>query len=112
MGSPAVQRRAEELGVGDVILNAQDKRAELLSLCELRGCSPEEVAFLGDDLQDLGAMLAAGVAATVADAPEEVRSRAHLVTKACGGRGAVRETVEILLRAQGRWEEVLASFLP
>ena len=111
-GSPAVERRAAELGVRDVVLNSSDKRTALRLLCEQHSLELAEVAFMGDDLQDLRAMMAAGVSLTVAGCPTELAERADLVTTAPGGRGAVREAVEWLLKKQGRWEKVLAEFLP
>lgn len=111
-GSAAVTRRAEELSVRDVILNAADKRAALAGLCEERDLTPEQVAFMGDDLQDLGALLLAGVAFSVAGCPPELAERVDHVTRAPGGRGAVREAVEVILKAQRHWDHVLERFLP
>ncbi len=109
--SPTVARRAEELKVREVVQWARDKRRALRDLMERRSFHPEEVLYLGDDLNDLPAFEAAGVRVAVADAVPAVRERADWVTEAAGGAGAVREVVDAVLRAQGRWEEALAAFL-
>ncbi len=109
--SPAVTRRARELSISEVVLNAEHKGEALKGLCQRLSLSLEEAAFLGDDLQDLSALMIAGVAFSVADCPPEVRARVDVVTRARGGRGAVREAVETLLKAQGRWDEIVARFL-
>ncbi len=109
--SAAVKRRARELGVRDVVLGSKDKGTALRELARRRGVSLERIAFLGDDLQDLPALQAAGVSFAVRDAPREVRARVDVVTRARGGEGAAREVAELLLRAQGRFEAALAHFL-
>ena len=72
---------------------------------------PEECAYMGDDWPDLAAMQIAGLAVTVPNAHDEVRKRAHLITQAYGGRGAVREFCDILLHANGSYDELLQEFL-
>jgi 3-deoxy-D-manno-octulosonate 8-phosphate phosphatase (KDO 8-P phosphatase) len=71
---------------------------------------PEQVAYIGDDLTDLVIMRRVGFAVAVANARPEVKRAAHYVTAACGGDGAVRETVELILRACGYWQEILAKY--
>lgn len=110
-GSPAVTRRANELGVRDVVLNSSNKGEALRELCAKRGVALDECAFVGDDLQDLPAMVAAGVSFSVSGAPEEVRARADVTTKARGGEGAVREVVDTILKSQGKFAAVLRHFL-
>jgi 3-deoxy-D-manno-octulosonate 8-phosphate phosphatase (KDO 8-P phosphatase) len=110
-GSAAVSRRAVELGIRDVVLNSKDKCNALQELAEQRQLSLDQIAFMGDDLQDLKAMLAAGVSISVADCPRELADRVDYVTSTAGGSGAVREAVEWLLRAQSRWDQVVAQFL-
>jgi 3-deoxy-D-manno-octulosonate 8-phosphate phosphatase (KDO 8-P phosphatase) len=73
--------------------------------------SPDALAYIGDDLLDLPALQRAGLAVTVADAVADVKRIAHVVTKAPGGHGAVRECVELLLRAQGVWDTVYRAFV-
>ena len=88
-----------------------DKAAALSQYAADKGVPLERVAFMGDDLNDREAMRAAGIAIAPADAAPEIRGEADLVTDACGGRGAAREMVEAVLRAQGRWEEAVNSYL-
>ena len=109
--SAIVSFRAEELKIRDVFLGHIDKRAAYAALKEKHGLADEEIAYIGDDLVDLPVMAQAGFPAAPADAVAEVRQYAALVTEAEGGRGAVREMVEFLLKAQGRWEDVVARFL-
>jgi len=109
--SAAVTRRARELGVRDVVLGSQDKGAALRRLARRRGLRLGQIAFAGDDLQDLPALRIAGLSIAVRDAPREVRARVDVVTRARGGAGAVREAIELLLRAQGRLRPALSHFL-
>ena len=74
------------------------------------GLAWQQVCYVGDDLVDLGAMSRAGVAVAVANAVAEARAAAHYVTKASGGNGAVREVVEIILKAQNKWNAVVADY--
>jgi len=99
--SPAVERRMRELGVTEVVQGARDKSGEIGELCGRLGRSLEATAFMGDDLPDLPAMRRVGLAIAPADADGRVREAAGLVTAAPGGRGAVREAIERLLRAKG-----------
>ncbi len=106
--SRVVERRAAELGVHRVFQGAHDK-GETMELFFREECvRPEETAYLGDDIVDLPALSRAGFAAAVGDAVPEVRAVADWVAAAHGGRGAVRELVEFILVAQGRWEAALA----
>jgi 3-deoxy-D-manno-octulosonate 8-phosphate phosphatase (KDO 8-P phosphatase) len=101
--SAAVEVRARELGVGLIFQGAADKRTTLHLALEAAGARPESVCYVGDDLPDLPALQLCGLAAAVADACPEVRGAAHYVTGRPGGRGAVREVIELILRAQGAW---------
>ena len=105
--SPIVERRARELGVATVIQGAADKGAALADLLRALQVSPEHCGYVGDDWPDLGAISQAGFAATVADAVPEVRRAAHWISAAPGGRGAVRELAEFILRAQGCFDAML-----
>ena len=100
--SAAVTRRMAELGVRHVYQGIEDKLAVLEHLRSTLGIDAIEVAVVGDDLPDLPPMRAAGLAIAVADAQEEVRIAADWVTRAGGGRGAVREVADGLLAARGR----------
>jgi 3-deoxy-D-manno-octulosonate 8-phosphate phosphatase (KDO 8-P phosphatase) len=105
--SPIVERRARELGIAHVVQGAADKGAGFAELVRALQLRPEQCGFIGDDWPDLAALAQAGFAATVADAAPEVRRAAHWISTAPGGRGAVRELAEFVLRAQGRFDELL-----
>jgi 3-deoxy-D-manno-octulosonate 8-phosphate phosphatase (KDO 8-P phosphatase) len=109
--SRVVARRAAELGVHRVFQGAIDKGAVLAGFLRDEGVRGEEVAYLGDDIVDLPAMRLAGLAAAVGDAVPEVMEAADWVAAAPGGRGAVRELVEFVLGAQGRWRQALTRYL-
>lgn len=109
--SSALERRAQSLGVSFLWQGREDKREAFADTLAHAGVSNEEVAFVGDDLTDLPLMGQSGLAVAVADAVAEVREHAHYVTKANGGNGAVREIVELILKAQGRWDGIVKSYL-
>ncbi len=100
--SDAVVRRASELSIMHVVQGAADKLAAFDALSARLGVQPAECAFVGDDLPDLPVMKNCGFAVAVANAVDEVKACAHYVTRASGGRGAVREFCELVLRAQGQ----------
>ncbi|HET9577124.1 MAG TPA: HAD-IIIA family hydrolase [Usitatibacter sp.] len=100
--SDAVARRAAELSIAHVVQGAGDKVAAFEALLARLGVEPAACAFVGDDLPDLPVMRRCGLAVAVANAVEAVKSAAHYVTRASGGRGAVREFCELVLRAQGQ----------
>ena len=101
--SAAVTRRMAELGVVEVHQGVSDKAQALDALRERLGLAPREVAVMGDDLPDLPAMGHAGLALAPANAVAEVKRAAHWVARRRGGEGAVREAVEMLLRARRSW---------
>lgn len=105
-----VAHRAAQLGLRHVLLGVEDKLAAVTGVLAQEGLAPEALAYMGDDLVDLAVLARAGLAVAPADARPEVRAEAHLVTAAPGGRGAVRECVEFVLRAQGAWETVVAGY--
>ena len=109
--SKAVTRHAAELGVEFVRQGEPDKIAAFEQLLQQAGVAESEVAFVGDDLPDIPIMKRAELAVAVADAVAETRSVAHYVTRAKGGRGAVREVVELILKSQGRWHELAEDYL-
>ena len=100
----------QELGVKLLFQDVKDKFAKLDELSKELGLSREEVAYMGDDLNDLPAFCAAGLKFAPADAASEVKEAADLVTEAQGGRGAVRQAVEFLLKARGLWQDAVASY--
>jgi 3-deoxy-D-manno-octulosonate 8-phosphate phosphatase (KDO 8-P phosphatase) len=107
--SKAVDVRAAELGVTSVAQGAADKRAALSAVLAASGLRADEACAVGDDLPDLPLLRACGLAVAVADACPEARAAAHYVTLAAGGRGAVREVIELLLRAQGQWDRLVTE---
>jgi len=109
--SHIVKVRAAELGMDPVRQGFQDKRLALQEISQELGISVERIAYIGDDLPDIGAIRLAGCGFAVADAAEEVRGAADYVTAAPGGRGAVREVIEIILKAQDRWEELIQRYV-
>jgi 3-deoxy-D-manno-octulosonate 8-phosphate phosphatase (KDO 8-P phosphatase) len=108
--SRAVERRAAELGVAPVFQGVPDKLPALGVLLTETGLRAEQVCAIGDDLPDLPVLRRAGLAVATADACAEVRKAADHVTAAAGGRGAVRDAVEWLLKLQGAWPELLRRY--
>jgi len=106
-GCEATERRARELDVSELHLHVREKGPCLEALQARLGVSRDETVAMGDDLADLSLAVRAGFFAAPADACAAVRERADLVTRARGGQGAVRELVELLLTAQGRWRAIL-----
>jgi YrbI family 3-deoxy-D-manno-octulosonate 8-phosphate phosphatase len=87
-----------------------DKLDVLRKIVAKHGNNAEQIAAIGDDLPDIGMLMASGLAVAVADAPNELRKRADYITRRPGGRGAVREVIDLLLKAQGRWDECVRNF--
>lgn len=110
--SAMVDRRVAELGIEHCLQGREDKFEALQELLAELGLEPGEVAYMGDDLPDLRAILRVGLGLTVANASSEVARRAPWQSTARGGEGAVREACEMILRARGEWEAQLAPYLP
>jgi 3-deoxy-D-manno-octulosonate 8-phosphate phosphatase (KDO 8-P phosphatase) len=108
--SAVTTRRASELRIRIVVETSQPKIAAYDQLLRRLKLSDEDVAYMGDDLLDLPVLRRAGLALAPADAAAEVRRQVHHVTAAPGGRGAVREAVELILQAQGRWQPFLEEW--
>lgn len=106
----AVDRRAAELGIAPVIQGAGRKDLAFATLIEGLGLSPFQVCFMGDDLPDLPVLRSVGLAACPSDAIPEVRASVHYVAETPGGRGAVREVVERILKAQGLWPGLVEPY--
>lgn len=111
-GSAVVTRRAEELGVDVVRLNAKDKLPVYEEILADLNITADRVAAVGDDLTDIPILRNCALPVAVADAAEEVKSTAAYVTSKVGGAGAVRETIELILKGAGLWEKILARYLP
>jgi 3-deoxy-D-manno-octulosonate 8-phosphate phosphatase (KDO 8-P phosphatase) len=108
--SPIVVRRASDLGITHVYQGMHDKRIAFAKLLEATGASAEQCGYIGDDVIDLPLLLQVGFAVTVPSGHPEVQHRAHYVTRAAGGRGAVREVCDMVMRAQGTYEQALAPY--
>lgn len=109
--SVMVERRAAELGIAHLVQGREDKLQALQSLLNHLQLTLPNVAYMGDDLPDLGAIQAVGLGMTVADGNDFVRSHADWCSQRPGGRGAVREACEFILRAQGKLEQLQQSYL-
>jgi len=105
-----VNKRAEDLGIREVRQKVYNKLDGYRELTEEMGVSDEEVCFVGDDLVDIPVLDRVGLPIVVADAIEEAKRRALYITKSPGGRGAVREVCELILQAQGKWDEILRRY--
>jgi 3-deoxy-D-manno-octulosonate 8-phosphate phosphatase (KDO 8-P phosphatase) len=105
--APAVDLRAADLKIVHVLQGHEHKEAPLRTLITQLGLSPRQVCYVGDDLPDLPALLAVGLAACPADAATEVKDAVHLITQARGGNGTIREIVEAILKSQGKWLSLL-----
>jgi len=108
--SPIVDRRASDLGITHVFQGQHDKRLAFAELLEQTGVTAEECGYIGDDVIDLPLLTRVGFAVTVPSGHPEVQHRAHYVTKSAGGRGAVREVCDMVMRAQGTYEQALAPY--
>ncbi|MBL9147699.1 MAG: HAD-IIIA family hydrolase [Phycisphaerae bacterium] len=106
----SLRHRVEELGIRHVINGSKRKGYDLRTLCERLGLEPSQSAMLGDDLPDLPALRACGYPMAVRDAAAEVRAIARFETTHPGGHGAVRDAIEHLLHAQGRWADAVALY--
>lgn len=109
--SSAVERRAQALRMSFIVQGCDDKPKAFAEILAQAGLSSAEAAFIGDDLNDIPLMVQSGLAFAVADAAAEAREHAHYVTRLAGGQGAVREVVELLLKAQGRWSDLIKPYL-
>lgn len=109
--SEALRFRAGELGIDALIMDRSDKKPAFEELLATRKLAPERIAYMGDDLLDLPVLLRCGLSFAPADAVPEVRERVHKVLLRPGGRGAVREMCEFVLRARGEWDHLIAPYL-
>ena len=108
--SKLVARRAKELHVDCLIQNAADKRKAFEAVLRRLRLKPEETCAIGDDLMELPILRRAGLAVAVANAVAEVKAACHYVTQHAGGRGAVRETIELILTVQERWAPIVSRY--
>lgn len=108
--STATTQRAAQLGVRILVQGAASKSVEFARILADHGLAEDAVSYMGDDLLDIAVLRRVGLAAAPADAATEVREAAHWVSTLGGGRGAVRELIELVLRAQGRWDGFVQDF--
>jgi 3-deoxy-D-manno-octulosonate 8-phosphate phosphatase (KDO 8-P phosphatase) len=109
--SETVALRARDLKLEHVHQGVQDKRSCLEGIVKQEGLKPEQAAFVGDDVIDLPAMRAGGLAIAVNNARAEVKQEAHYITPHAGGDGALRDAVEFILKAQGKWKRVVEAYI-
>lgn len=109
--SPIIALRAKELGITKVYEGIKDKRLALYDLMQEYCLQKEEIAYVGDDLNDLPALTQVGLACAPADAVDEVKRICHFISDKEGGNGAVRQVLELILGARGEWETIVADYL-
>ncbi len=109
-GGLAVRERAKSSGMRYLIEGRTDKLASFVEILADAGLDPSQVAYVGDDITDLPLLKRAGLAVAPANARAEVREAVHVVTASEGGHGAIRDVVELLLKAQGHWNEIVAHY--
>lgn len=108
--SHVVKIRMTELGIETIRQGSENKLQVGLQLIEELGFQPEQVCYVGDDLSDMNLLSAVGLGVTVADGVAELKSAAHFATKTVGGKGAMRELIETILKSQKRWEELMQRY--
>jgi len=109
--SSAVETRARTLGMSFIIQGHENKVQAFADVLAQAGVTKAEVSYIGDDLNDIPLIVQSGLGVAVSDAAPETREHAHYVTKAPGGFGAVREVIELILKAQGRWDYLIESYI-
>jgi 3-deoxy-D-manno-octulosonate 8-phosphate phosphatase (KDO 8-P phosphatase) len=109
--SPALALRAQNLEIAELHMGVADKRGLMAQLLARRGLDFAAAGYMGDDIVDLPLLRACGFSATVADGHAEVLVRVDYVARKVGGGGAAREVCDLLLRAQDRWDAMLATYL-
>jgi 3-deoxy-D-manno-octulosonate 8-phosphate phosphatase (KDO 8-P phosphatase) len=109
--SASTAQRARQLGVTVLHQGVSSKLETYQEILEGLALSDDQVAYMGDDVLDLAVLSRAGLATAPADAAQDVRSRVHWVSTARGGDGAARELIEMLLRAQNKWDGVVAAYV-
>lgn len=110
--SEPTSRRAEQLGVEHVLQDCHYKLDAMKELLSHVNLSPQQVAYVGDDLPDLPVIIYVGFGIAVANAVAEVKQHADYVTSRPGGGGAVREVIEHILKNTGRWDKLMTRYLP
>ncbi|MCU1299556.1 MAG: Phosphatase kdsC [Acidobacteriaceae bacterium] len=109
--SKTVELRARDLKLDHVFQGIHDKLSAFRKILQKEGMQANEAAYVGDDVVDLPVMRNCGLAIAVANAREEVKDEAHWVTSNSGGNGAIRDSLEYILKAQGRWKQVVNQYI-
>src|ERR1041385_230046 len=109
--SSAVEMRARGLGMSFIVQGHENKVQAFADILKEADVTSADVAYIGDDLNDIPLMLQSGLGVAVADAALEAREHAHYVTNALCGFGAIREVVELILKSQGRWDDLVKQYL-
>ncbi len=109
--SRVVEIRAQELGITELFQGRNEKILALESLKEKLGLSNDEIAYIGDDVVDIPVLRRVGLPIAVKDADNEAKRDAVLITKNCGGRGAVREVCDLILKSKGLWKSIMREYL-
>ncbi|HDM32285.1 MAG TPA: HAD-IIIA family hydrolase [Deltaproteobacteria bacterium] len=108
--SGALKHRAKELGIEHVIEGSLDKGKSIKEVADRLGIGLKEIAYMGDDVVDLPAMSVCGFSIAPSDAIDEVKARADIITRLPGGKGAVREAIDIILKSKGLYHKVMARY--
>jgi len=108
--SKIVEKRAKELKIEEIHQGIENKVKKLNEIMERHNILKEETAYIGDDINDLRAMNLVGLKGAPFDAVQEIKETADFISTACGGKGAVREFVEYILRVQGEWAKVIEKY--
>ena len=108
--SEATRHQASELGISKVYQDIHNKMDVYQQILEEEGLGDDDVGYVGDDVVDLPVLKRAGFAAVVADSVDDIKPFADYISEKPGGRGAVREVVEFILKSQGKWEEITARY--
>jgi 3-deoxy-D-manno-octulosonate 8-phosphate phosphatase (KDO 8-P phosphatase) len=108
--SEVVSHRARDLGIKEVYQKVFNKKEIFEKILKKNKLAPEEAAFIGDDIIDVPVLKSVGFSAAVDDAMDVVKKAVDYVTKNKGGRGAIREVCELIMQAQGHWEEIAAKY--
>ena len=108
--SAIVERRAKELHIDHLHMGCGNKTQALMEICQEQGLDLKRVAYMGDDLNDLGPLSHVGLALAPANACDEAKALASYITTKVGGQGAVRQAVEYILQAEGKWEAIVDSY--
>jgi len=110
-GSPVIEHRVKELGIDYLVQNRRDKLEPYQEILRAAKVGDEEVCYVGDDIVDLPLLKRVGLAVAVANAHHLLRPHVHYWTQRDGGRGAVREAIELILTAQGKWAAIVKEYL-